>query len=537
MKKILALILMLFLSFNASVAKNIDKASLNFNGAKYYLLYSAKSDKDDSYLNEYYKRGETYNIWTEMVGIHHFPNEISPLDRVRQFKDYLKGINCLSALTFDDKKNTAIIDFLLVNKIQGRTLLEFNVFKYERAKGYGSNAVQYAKRYVANNELEVERIKKIIEKSRKQTLNEVKGFKIPEIITVPIDKCKVENSFEEELTEEKTKIKNEIIDNTDVKPVEKLDEPIESLNKEEKEPEANNEEAVTVLTETKKEEKAEGIKPKNSEINKTEHKSEETKNEAVEPKAKSENPIVVDVPQKPKNTVKEEGKPKIEEPAKNTTEVYKKPEEQYFEPAHKKVSKAEKKVKEEKVKKPKEKKNIKEVAKDNNVKPAIEPKPTNLKETKQTSDKKPPKVSEDKVKQVKEIKQPKPDKDKIAPTKPKPVKEKIKEDKTANKEVNQVKKEQKAEKAKQQNKTEQAVKPKAEPQKTKVEKQPKQKEKSQKAEKQKIEKNKAEKPKIEKKKAEKPQKVAKPKKPKKLTPKQAAKLRAKEADLRLRESL
>ena len=138
-------------------AKNSDKDyTINFNGDKYHLLYSIKSKDFGGYLNEYYKKGETYNIWTEMVAVHHFPNAYSPIDRIKDFKDYLGSMHVPSSLTFDDKKNTAMIDFVMITEHKMPIVLEFNIFKYEKSKKCGSIAFQYAKRYAATTTLQIE---------------------------------------------------------------------------------------------------------------------------------------------------------------------------------------------------------------------------------------------------------------------------------------------------------------------------------------------------------------------------------------------
>ena len=59
------------------------------------------------YLNEYYKKGDTYNIWSELVAVHHFPNAYSPIDRIKDFKDYFGSMNVPSSLTFDMTKSVS----------------------------------------------------------------------------------------------------------------------------------------------------------------------------------------------------------------------------------------------------------------------------------------------------------------------------------------------------------------------------------------------------------------------------------------------
>lgn len=218
MKKILTTIFILLIGINCVYSKSVKDPKINFNGNKYYLLYSAKTPEGVGYLNEYYKLGETYNIWSEMVAVHQFPNAYYPIDRVKKFREYLATIGCPSALNFNDKKNIAIIDFLLIHQIQGRTLMEFNIFKYEKSKKCGSDALQYARRYVANNAMEVEWVKSDFEKNRKKLIKKVKSYKIPNIITEPIDKCKIEETKENNVinnsaTEE---VNNEINENINV---------------------------------------------------------------------------------------------------------------------------------------------------------------------------------------------------------------------------------------------------------------------------------------------------------------------------------
>ena len=102
MKKIFVLLLLLIL--NVSMVYAEKDYSVHFNGKKFNLLYSIKNKDFGGYLNEYYKKGETYNIWSEMVAVHHFPNAYSPIDRIKDFKDYLGSMHVPSSLTFDDKK-------------------------------------------------------------------------------------------------------------------------------------------------------------------------------------------------------------------------------------------------------------------------------------------------------------------------------------------------------------------------------------------------------------------------------------------------
>ena len=186
MKKIFLLTFILIFTLQTVSAKNY---TLHFNGEKYTLLYSAKNKDFGGYINEYFKPRETYNIWSEMIAVHHFPNAYSPIDGVRDFKEYLGSLGVPSALTFDDKKNTATIDFIMISNSQMPIVMEFNIFKYEKSKKCGSIAVQYAKRYSATTTLQVEQIKEDFEKNRKNLIKKVQKLNIPEVIDFDIDKC------------------------------------------------------------------------------------------------------------------------------------------------------------------------------------------------------------------------------------------------------------------------------------------------------------------------------------------------------------
>ena len=228
MKKFLSFILFLSLSIISTSAKDSENYYINFDGERYNLLYSVKNKDFGGYLNEYYKNGETYHNWSEMVAIHHFPNVYSPIDQVKWFKDFLNKKNCLSELTFDDKNNAAMIDFVMINDKRLPVVSEFNVFKYQRSEKNGSVAIQYVKRYTTTTARELEAAKKDFAKNRKKTIKEVKSYKIPDLITIEIDKCKLVS-----LPEEKDNSKQEdpkITNNT-----EKLDDSLQISDKREDE--------------------------------------------------------------------------------------------------------------------------------------------------------------------------------------------------------------------------------------------------------------------------------------------------------------
>ena len=260
MKKFISVLLFLFLSVNMSFAKDY---SLKFNGDKYNLLYSVKNKDFGGYLNEYYKRGETYNIWSEMVAIHHFPNAYSPIDRIKDFRNFLTEMNCPSSLTFDDKKNSAIIDFIMIYDKKLPLILEFNVFKYEKSKKSGSVAVQYVIRYSATTTMQAEAIKKEFEKNRKRILKKIKKFKLPPVITEDIDKCKVDYVYETEDDNKQIKDAENINSESDEKEV--SEETLSAENQEIKDEEKDNTaEENEITNETTNTEEKEAV---NDEIN------------------------------------------------------------------------------------------------------------------------------------------------------------------------------------------------------------------------------------------------------------------------------
>ena len=212
MKKILTILFLFFISVTSAFAKS-DEHYINFAGEQYRLLYSVKSPDFGGYLNEYYKKRETYNIWSEMVAVHHFPNAYSPIDQIKSFREYLGSMHCPSALTFDDKRNAAIIDFIIINDKNLPIILEFNVFKYQKSPKCGSVAVQYVKRYAVTTAFQLEAAKRDIENKRKKIIKQVNSVKIPEVVAMDIDKCKViENVSEDKKENEITEQKDDVIE-------------------------------------------------------------------------------------------------------------------------------------------------------------------------------------------------------------------------------------------------------------------------------------------------------------------------------------
>ena len=386
MKKILTLILILILSTSISWAKHEKEHYLNFNGAKYRLLYSTKNADFGGYLNEYFKYGETYNVWSEMIAVHHFPNAYSPIDQIKALRDYLESMNCPSALTYNDKDNTAMIDFVMINSNQLPIVLEFNVFKYEKSDECGSVALQYVKRYAAKTAFQLEAAKADFEKSRKKLLNKVKNYNTPQIIAEEIDKCRsaYETKEEESQTPTEEVVEENIVPVSEEKPLEQETNATEEENKiEENEVTEIEEEHPTGEVEPKAIPEPAAEQPAKEEVKASDKVKAETKQEkepekleeitldtknldedkAVEKAKKIKEEPKAEKPAKPEKVEKvKEEKQNVEKAEKQKAENVKeekqkveKPEKQKAEKVKKEKQKAEKTVKQkkEKVKKPK----------------------------------------------------------------------------------------------------------------------------------------------------------------------------------------
>lgn len=188
MKRILIITFLMFAILPVCASSLMP--SLKLNGSKFTLYYSAKSPEIGSYINEYYKSGETYESWTELVVVHHFPTAYSPIDYAKSMSDYLASMNCPCSIENDEENNQSLIDFILIDSSRLPIILEFNIFKYEKSPICGSVALQYAKRYLIYNLLEVDKVKKSFEKDRDKYLNRVKKLEIPDIVTYDIEKGK-----------------------------------------------------------------------------------------------------------------------------------------------------------------------------------------------------------------------------------------------------------------------------------------------------------------------------------------------------------
>ncbi len=281
MKKILTFLAILIIGITPVFAKS--NTTFKFNGVKYNLLYSAKNPELGGYINEYYKPGETYNLWSEMVGVHHFPNAYSPIDQIIEFRKFLSSTNCPSSISFDEDKNIGIIDFIVIENKRNLVIMEFNAFKYTKSDKCGSVAIQYAKRYVVKNEFEAEEVKREFTKTRKKILKQIEKASVPVVITEDIDKCRIKG------------VKEGVNEGVNEEPAQKPDEVKkevkEELNTEElQNNEVNNQKSENEIKEPVKEETVD-VKPvaKSDENEKNvNNKKEVVKEEIIEPEVTKE---------------------------------------------------------------------------------------------------------------------------------------------------------------------------------------------------------------------------------------------------------
>ena len=191
-------ILITVLLFSANIAFANESNCVKYNKENYNLVFSAKSSEHAGYYNQYLKNGETDKNWTEMIALHHFPNVYSPIDLAHTFREYLAQNKCPSALYINDDDNTCILDFLLIDDGTGNKkhmiILEFNVFKYVKAKNCGTVAFQYAKRYQITNANQVDGVKKQFEKYRPKALKTIQKFELPDVIEEDFGNMQLNNS-------------------------------------------------------------------------------------------------------------------------------------------------------------------------------------------------------------------------------------------------------------------------------------------------------------------------------------------------------
>ena len=214
---IFLVILIFFIAISDVQAKKqkSETPQIKFNGEKYTLLYSVKGSETNGYLNEYFKKNESYYTWKDILAVHHMPNAYSPIDEAKVLRDALGSMMCPSAIEIDEENNSAILDFIMINSNKLPIILEFNVFKYQKDSVCGTVALQYAKRYVVSNALEVERIKKILKKERNKYVKKVRKYELPKLIEADIDNGKYVKNLKEAIVDEEKELLDNSAENTE----------------------------------------------------------------------------------------------------------------------------------------------------------------------------------------------------------------------------------------------------------------------------------------------------------------------------------
>ena len=188
MKKIFIVLLLLCCTCTVYA---VDKLFVKYNGTKYELKYSMRNPENKGFVNEYLKQGEDNSNWSEKIAVHHFPKVYSPIAQTEIFREYLNSMGCMSNVSMNEKKNYALIDFILVNKTKNPAVAEFNVLKFEKAPDAGTIAVQYTQRCTISNNLELELIINDLKNNNKKSVSKIEKFTIPKIVNKEINAIKL----------------------------------------------------------------------------------------------------------------------------------------------------------------------------------------------------------------------------------------------------------------------------------------------------------------------------------------------------------
>ena len=185
---VLFLLIVLNLCSLSADAKSDLIPKIKFGKNQYSLYYSVKNNETNGYMNEYYKQGETYTSWSELLTVQHMPNSFSPIEQANTFRDYLGELMIPSAIDIDEENNSAILDFVMISSKRRPVIVEYNVFKYVKNPVCGTSLIQYARRYVVPSPLEVEYVKKELNKSRLRYVKMIQNFTVPDVVCLDMDK-------------------------------------------------------------------------------------------------------------------------------------------------------------------------------------------------------------------------------------------------------------------------------------------------------------------------------------------------------------
>ena len=189
-RTIIVIVLALIFTCNFAYAKSNknNMPYIKMNGSKFYLYYSAKSDETGSFINEYYKQNQSYASWDELIGLHHYPTAFYPIEHAKEFRDFLNASGSPATVEINDEDNSALLYFIVINNKRLPIVMEFNVFKLVKSPICGTVGFQYARRYLLNNALEVDDVKKNFAKGAIKYIKQVENVDIPDIVTVEIEK-------------------------------------------------------------------------------------------------------------------------------------------------------------------------------------------------------------------------------------------------------------------------------------------------------------------------------------------------------------
>ena len=189
MKNKILYILILAVFFIAQAAF-AEEQTITFLGNTYNLAFSARG-AGGGFYNEYVKNGQTVKNWNEIMVIHHFPLAKSPLTEAKKLSSVITAIYAKQnkkapvALSYNDKKDSAIVDFVMPVLDENKNLkcLEFNVFKYEKSPdGRGLRAIQYSKRFFKNELQNETTFQQNLAQTRTKVMNAIPAIETPQIV-------------------------------------------------------------------------------------------------------------------------------------------------------------------------------------------------------------------------------------------------------------------------------------------------------------------------------------------------------------------
>ena len=90
----------------------------------------------------------------------------------------------------DEDNNAALVYFAVMEKRNLPIIIEFDVFKFVKSPVCGTLGLQYAKRYLLNSPLEINKVHKEITKSGLKYINKISKFDVPDVINIDIDNGK-----------------------------------------------------------------------------------------------------------------------------------------------------------------------------------------------------------------------------------------------------------------------------------------------------------------------------------------------------------